>query len=88
MDIERSMSLNMLRSQLGIVQQEPVLFDRTIAENIAYGDNTRQVSPLEVQNAAKSANIHGFIVSLPMVSTAQRIHIFTRIIKLLFTHLD
>lgn len=46
--------------------QEPVLFDRTIAENIAYGDNSRTVSEQEIITAAKSANIHDFIVSLPL----------------------
>lgn len=43
-----------------------MLFDRTIAENIAYGDNSRVVTETEIINAAKSANIHDFIVSLPL----------------------
>lgn len=55
-----------LRSKIGIVSQEPVLFDKTIAENIAYGDNTREVDLSEVIEAAKIANIHSFIASLPM----------------------
>ncbi|XP_059608889.1 ATP-dependent translocase ABCB1 isoform X1 [Phlebotomus argentipes] len=55
-----------LRAQLGIVSQEPSLFDRTIAENIAYGDNTRQVSQNDIIEAAKQANIHNFISSLPL----------------------
>lgn len=54
-----------LRSQIGIVSQEPILFDMTIKENIAYGDNSRAVSMEEVQEAAKKANIHDFIVTLP-----------------------
>ena len=33
-----------LRSTIGLVSQEPVLFDRTIAENIMYGDNSREVN--------------------------------------------
>jgi ATP-binding cassette, subfamily B (MDR/TAP), member 1 len=41
------------------------LFDRTIAENIAYGDNARLVSMTEIIEAAKLANIHEFIVNLP-----------------------
>lgn len=57
-----------LRSHLGIVSQEPNLFDRTIGENIAYGDNTREVPQAEIEQAAKNANIHNFITSLPMVS--------------------
>lgn len=62
------MKLATLRSQLGIVSQEPTLFDRTIAENIAYGDNTRDVPMEEVIESAKKANIHNFISSLPLVS--------------------
>ena len=50
------------------MSQEPVLFDRTIAENIAYGDNSREVSIIDVIDAAKRANIHNFISSLPAVS--------------------
>ena len=34
-----SLNVSWLRSQIGIVSQEPVLFDKTIRENIAYGDN-------------------------------------------------
>jgi ATP-binding cassette subfamily B (MDR/TAP) protein 1 len=54
---------------MGIVSQEPVLFDRTIAENIAYGDNSREVPMEEIIEAAKKANIHSFISSLPLVRT-------------------
>ncbi|KAK4872647.1 hypothetical protein RN001_014676 [Aquatica leii] len=61
-----SLNLAALRSHLGIVSQEPNLFSRTIAENIAYGDNTRVVSKDEIINAAKNANIHTFIASLPL----------------------
>lgn len=60
--------LNSLRSCLSIVSQEPNLFDKTIAENIAYGDNSRDVAYNEIVQAAKSANIHNFITSLPLVS--------------------
>lgn len=62
-----SVSLITLRSQLGVVGQEPVLFDRTIAENIAYGDNSRQPSMNEIIDAAKMSNIHSFVASLPLV---------------------
>lgn len=61
------MNLPWLRRTMGIVSQEPVLFDRTIAENIQYGDNTREVSMDEVVEASKKANIHSFISSLPQV---------------------
>lgn len=49
-----------------LIFQEPVLFDRTIFENIAYGDNSRKITEREIINAAKSANIHDFISSLPL----------------------
>lgn len=49
------------------MQQQPVLFDRTLAENIAYGDNNRAVAMDEIVQAAKAANIHNFIVTLPKV---------------------
>ncbi|CAH1647758.1 unnamed protein product [Spodoptera littoralis] len=64
-DIRSSLTLPRLRRQLGVVQQEPILFDRTLAENIAYGDNNRKVTMHEIVAAAKAANIHSFIVSLP-----------------------
>ena len=62
-----TLNLKWLRSQIGIVSQEPVLFDTTIADNIRYGANFREVSDEEVIEAAKSANIHSYIESLPQV---------------------
>ena len=62
-----ALNIKWLRSQIGIVSQEPVLFDTTIADNIRYGANFRKVSDEEVIEAAKSANIHNFIESLPQV---------------------
>ncbi|XP_068260557.1 ATP-dependent translocase ABCB1-like [Nyctibius grandis] len=61
----KTLNIQWLRAQIGIVSQEPILFDSTIAENITYGDNSRQVSHEEIVNAAKEANIHSFIDSLP-----------------------
>uniref|UniRef100_A0A663E1E6 ATP binding cassette subfamily B member 1 n=1 Tax=Aquila chrysaetos chrysaetos TaxID=223781 RepID=A0A663E1E6_AQUCH len=61
----KTLNIQWLRAQIGIVSQEPMLFDCTIAENIAYGDNSRQVPHEEIVNAAKEANIHSFIDSLP-----------------------
>ncbi|XP_077979293.1 ATP-dependent translocase ABCB1-like [Glandiceps talaboti] len=60
------LNIQWLRAQIGIVSQEPILFDRTIAENIAYGDNSREPSMDEIIDAAKNANIHNFIDSLPL----------------------
>uniref|UniRef100_A0A5F8GIF1 Multidrug resistance protein 1 n=1 Tax=Monodelphis domestica TaxID=13616 RepID=A0A5F8GIF1_MONDO len=61
----KELNVQWLRSQLGIVSQEPILFDCSIAENIAYGNNSQVVSQKEIVNAAKAANIHAFIESLP-----------------------
>nr|XP_004186266.4 ATP-dependent translocase ABCB1 isoform X1 [Taeniopygia guttata]XP_030120483.3 ATP-dependent translocase ABCB1 isoform X1 [Taeniopygia guttata]XP_030120484.3 ATP-dependent translocase ABCB1 isoform X1 [Taeniopygia guttata] len=61
----KALNIQWLRAQIGIVSQEPILFDCTIAENIAYGDNSREVSFEEIVSAAKQANIHSFIDSLP-----------------------
>ena len=63
----KSLNVAWLRSQMGIVSQEPVLFDCSIHENIEYGDNSRQVPMDEVIAAARAANIHDFISSLPDV---------------------
>ncbi|XP_074122725.1 ATP-dependent translocase ABCB1 isoform X1 [Sminthopsis crassicaudata] len=61
----KALNVQWLRAQLGIVSQEPILFDCSIAENIAYGNNSRIVSQEEIVNAAKAANIHPFIETLP-----------------------
>jgi len=52
-----------LRSQIAIVQQEPILFHRTLAENIAYG--RPGASMAAVEQAARLANAHEFILRLP-----------------------
>lgn len=52
-----------LRAQLGIVSQEPILFNDTIANNIAFG--LEHVSAEKITEAAKIANAHEFIVELP-----------------------
>ncbi|CAF0919000.1 unnamed protein product [Rotaria sordida] len=61
----RELSLPWLRSQLGFVQQEPVLFNLSVRDNIAYGDNGRKVSQEEIEQAARKANIHDSIISFP-----------------------
>ena len=63
----RHLNVKWLRSNIGIVNQEPVLFDTSIAENIRYGANDREVTDKEVEEAARNANIHTFITSLPQV---------------------
>jgi ATP-binding cassette subfamily B protein len=53
-----------LRQQIGIVEQEPFLFSRTIRENIAYGVQ-RKVTDEEVEAAARAAAIHDVIMTFP-----------------------
>lgn len=69
-DVE-ALNVGWVRQQLGLVSQEPILFDLTIRENIAYGDNWRKVNQSEIEAAARKANIHDFIESLPDVSCFQ-----------------
>ena len=61
------LNIRWLRSLIGLVQQEPILFNLSIRDNIAYGDNSRVVTEAEVETAARMANIHELITSLPQV---------------------
>ena len=54
-----------LREHIGVVSQEPVLFDTTIEENIRYGKDG--CTDEEIIEAAKKANAHNFIMDLPKV---------------------
>ncbi|XP_047082242.1 ABC transporter B family member 11-like [Lolium rigidum] len=60
----KTLKLSWLRQQIGLVGQEPVLFNDTIRANIAYGKN-EQVSEEEIIAVAEAANAHRFISSLP-----------------------
>jgi ATP-binding cassette subfamily B protein len=53
-----------LRRQIGIVEQEPFLFSRTIRENISYGAH-REINQDEIEAAARAAAIHDVILSFP-----------------------
>lgn len=59
----RDVTLDSLRSQIGIVLQETVLFSGTIRENIAYG--SPRASEAEIVAVAKAAQAHDFITALP-----------------------
>lgn len=52
-----------LRQKVGLVMQDPFLFDGTIGENIAYGDPRATIERIEA--AARIAQIHDFVVTLP-----------------------
>uniref|UniRef100_A0A8C6JET0 Bile salt export pump n=1 Tax=Melopsittacus undulatus TaxID=13146 RepID=A0A8C6JET0_MELUD len=61
----RKINVQFLRSKIGIVSQEPVLFDCSIADNIKYGSNTKEVTMEKVIEAAQKAQLHDFVMSLP-----------------------
>ncbi len=56
-------SQSSLRASIAYVPQEPLLFHRSLAENIAYGKTTASIE--EIVHAAKQAHAHGFIEKLP-----------------------
>src|SRR5437773_556310 len=59
----RHVTLKSLRQQIGIVTQETVLFDDTVATNIAYG--SPQAAPQAIEAAARAANAHDFVSAMP-----------------------
>jgi len=61
----RKYNLNWLRSNIAVVGQEPVLFQGTIGENIRHGKP--EATQKEVEDSAKAANAHDFIVALHKV---------------------
>ncbi|KAJ3106311.1 Multidrug resistance protein 1 [Phlyctochytrium planicorne] len=54
-----------LREEMALVGQEPVLFNLSIKENIQYGSISGTATQQEIEAAAKMANIHDFVMSLP-----------------------
>jgi len=60
----RCYSRRFLRQEIGIVEQEPFLFSRSIKENIAYGVD-REMTREEIEQAAKMAAIHDVILTFP-----------------------
>lgn len=60
----RDITLSSLRSLMGIVSQETVLFNDTVRNNIAYGRGARYTDA-QVEAAARAANAHDFIMALP-----------------------
>ncbi|GAB2299042.1 ATP-binding cassette sub- B member 9 [Dionaea muscipula] len=59
------LKLSWLRQQMGLVSQEPILFNETIRNNIAYGKQGVDATEEEIIEAARSANAHNFISGLP-----------------------
>ncbi len=63
-DDVRDITLSSLRSQIGMVTQQVILFNDTVRNNIAYGDIGK--TDEEIVNAARAAYAHEFISALPM----------------------
>ena len=61
----KDLNIHWLRSNIGVVNQEPILFGTTIYENIKFGKE--DATDDEIQLAAKNANAHDFIMTLPDV---------------------
>ncbi len=59
----KNLSDNFVVNRLGLVSQEPTLFDGTIAENIKFG--MPEATHSEIEQAAKKANAHTFIMGFP-----------------------
>ncbi len=59
----RDVTTDSLRTQIGLVPQETVLFSATVRENIRYG--RLDATDAEIEAAAKDANAHDFIMALP-----------------------
>ena len=60
----RRLTKSQLRSLIGIVPQEPILFNNTIGFNIAYGNN--QAKKADIIKATEMANLHKFVEGLPL----------------------
>ncbi|KAF5400002.1 Multidrug resistance protein 2 [Paragonimus heterotremus] len=61
----RDLAPSWIRKQIGLVSQEPNIFDLTLEENIAYGDDSQDVHMDKIVEVARLLNIHDFISSLP-----------------------
>jgi ATP-binding cassette, subfamily B (MDR/TAP), member 1 len=63
----RILNLSWLRSLMGLVQQEPALFNLSIRDNIAYGHHSQPVTDEQIEHAARMADVHDLICQLPQV---------------------
>lgn len=78
----QSLNVKWLRSHIGVVSQEPVLFATTIAENIAYGREGATMA--EIEEVAKKANAHNFISQFPQVGPSVFIFMSFTTLRTLF----
>jgi ATP-binding cassette subfamily B (MDR/TAP) protein 1 len=61
----KDLNVKWLRQQIGVVSQEPVLFNTSIRQNLMMGSADRNISLEEITIACKKANCHSFIKQLP-----------------------
>jgi ABC-type multidrug transport system fused ATPase/permease subunit len=61
----KELNVKWLRQQIGIVSQEPVLFNTSIRENLMMGSTDKNISFQDITAACKKANCHSFIKQLP-----------------------
>jgi len=59
------LNVQWLRAQIGVVSQEPILFNKSIGENIAMGSSDQTVTQEQIEAAARASNAHDFISKLP-----------------------
>lgn len=82
----KEFQLRWIRSKIGLVSQEPVLFTSTIKDNIAYGKDGATIE--EINIAAGLANAAKFIDKLPQVPFFPSIFIFPCCIRSIMRHFD
>jgi len=70
----KTLKLRWLRQQIGLVSQEPALFATTIRENILLG--RPDANQVEIEEAARVANAHSFIIKLPEGYETQVSHLY------------
>jgi ATP-binding cassette subfamily B (MDR/TAP) protein 1 len=73
----KNLKLEWLRSQIGLVTQEPALLSLSIMENIAYG---RSATTDQIEEAAKTAHVHAFISSLEKGYETQVLHLLITVV--------
>ena len=69
----KDINVKWLRQEIGVVSQEPVLFDGSISDNIRLG--REGATPADIEDAAKIANAHNFIMMFPDVSSCSKVHL-------------
>jgi len=74
----KKLRLKWLRQQMGLVGQEPVLFNDTIRANIAYGKGGEEATEAEIIAASELANAHRFISSIQKVIKTRLLFTFEK----------